>query len=71
MRRMNSPVCELWKRNTMSEFNKSALGTLVKKPNNKLTEAMMQKTQALKLMSLDICSAAQGGKKPGVYGRAQ
>ena len=33
MRRMNSPVAELWKTNTDSMFRQSALGTMIKKPN--------------------------------------
>jgi len=63
MRRMNSPVSTLWKTNTRSEFNKSTLGTLIKKPNQQVTEALMQKTQALKLMSLDMSSSTKLSRK--------
>ena len=34
MRRSNSPVAETWRTNTQSEFFKSSLGTLIKKPND-------------------------------------
>lgn len=69
MRRMNSPVAQLWRTNTQIEFNKSQLGTLIKKPNLKVTEALMQKTQALKLMSLDMSSSAMHGKTRKCFGR--
>ena len=59
MRRSNSPVSTLWKTNTQSEFFKSSLGTMIKKPNNEVSEALMQKTQALKWMSMDMSSAAR------------
>lgn len=71
MRRMNSPVSELWRTNTQLEFNKSQLGTLIKKPNFAVTEALMQKTQALKMMSLDMNSSAMHGKTRGVFGRRE
>lgn len=69
MRRMNSPVADLWRTNTQLEFNKSSLGTLIKKPNHAVTEALMQKTQALKLMSLDMSSSAMHGKTRDVFCR--
>lgn len=58
MRRMNSPVSSLWKTNTEKMFRQSALGTMIKKPNPAVTEALAQKTQALKLMSMDMSSSA-------------
>lgn len=63
MRRMNSPVSELWKTNTQSQFQKSAMGTLVKKPNQQVTDALRQKTEALKLMSLDLSSSTKLTRK--------
>lgn len=69
MKRMNSPVSTMWKTNTTLEFNKSQLGTLIKKPNLKVTEALMQKTQALKLMSLDMSSSAMNGKTRHITGK--
>lgn len=63
MKRMNSPVSSLWKTDTRSEFAKSTLGTLIKKPNAQVTEALMQKTQALKLMSLDMSSSTKMYRK--------
>ena len=59
MRRSNSPVSSLWKTNTSAMFGQSNLGKLVQKPNKHMTEAMMQKTQALKMMSMDMSSAAK------------
>jgi len=58
MKRMNSPVSALWKTNTDKMFQRSALGTMIKKPNQAVTEALAQKTQALKLMSMDFSSSA-------------
>lgn len=59
MRRSNSPVSTTWRTNTQSEFFKSALGTMIQKPNSQVNEALAQKTQALRLMSLDMSSAAK------------
>lgn len=59
MRRSNSPVSTTWRTNTQSEFFKSALGTMIRKPNAEVNHALMQKTQALRLMSLDMSSAAK------------
>ena len=58
MKRMTSPVATMWRTNTNKMFQKSALGTLIKKPNAAVTEALAQKTEALKLMSLDMSSSA-------------
>jgi len=57
MKRQASPVAELWRTNTSSMFNKSSLGTLIKKPNAQVNEALFQKTQALKMMSMDMSSS--------------
>lgn len=48
----------MWRTNTNSMFQKSALGTMIKKPNAAVTGALAQKTQALKLMSMDMSSSA-------------
>ena len=40
MRRMNSPVSSLWKTNTDKMFQQSALGSVIKKPNLAVTEAL-------------------------------
>lgn len=58
MKRMTSPVSTLWKTNNDQMFKSSALGTMIKKPNKGVTEALAQKTQALKLMSMDMSSSA-------------
>ena len=44
MKRMNSPVSTMWRTNTNSMFQKSALGTMIKKPNVAVTQALAQKT---------------------------
>ena len=40
MKRMTSPVSTLWKTNTDQMFKGSALGTMIKKPNLAVTEAL-------------------------------
>ena len=57
MKRMTSPVSSMWRTNTTSMFQQSALGTMIKKPNAAVTNALAQKTQALKLMSMDMSSS--------------
>ena len=40
MRRMNSPVSSMWRTNTSKMFQQSALGTMIKKPNAAVTNAL-------------------------------
>lgn len=47
----------MWRTNTDKMFQRSALGTMIKKPNAAVTDALAQKTQALKLMSMDMASS--------------
>jgi hypothetical protein len=63
MRRSNSPVAQTWRTNTQSEFYKGPLGTMVRKPDAQVNHALMQKTQALKMMSLDMSSSAKCATK--------
>ena len=58
MRRMTSPVATMWRTNTSKMFQSSALGTIIKKPNAAVTDALAQKTMALKMMSTDMSSSA-------------
>ena len=58
MKRMTSPVATMWRTSQTNMFNKSALGTMIRKPNAAVTEALAQKTQALKLMSMDMSSSS-------------
>lgn len=58
MKRMSSPVSTMWRTNTNKMFSKSALGTMIKKPNPAVTEALNQKTKALQMMSMDMSSSA-------------
>jgi len=59
MRRSNSPVGQTWRTNTQSDFQKSCLGTMIKKPNQEVNQALNTKTEALKWMSMDMSSAAK------------
>lgn len=63
MRRMNSPVSTLWRTNTDHMFRRSDLGTMIRKPNAAVVDALAQKTQALKLMSMDMSSSAAFANK--------
>jgi hypothetical protein len=59
MRRSNSPVAQTWRTNTQEQFFKSSLGTLIRKPNAEVNQALEQRTEALRLMSLDMSSCAR------------
>lgn len=59
MRRSNSPVSTTWRTNTQQEFFKSSMGTMIRKPNAEVNNALAQKTTALRMMSLDMSSAAR------------
>jgi len=59
MRRSNSPVSTTWRTNTQQEFFKSSMGTMIRKPNAEVNNALAQKNQALRMMSLDMSSAAR------------
>jgi len=59
MRRSNSPVGQTWRTNTTQQFHQSTMGTMIKKPNQEVNEALNQKTEALRWMSMDMSSAAK------------
>lgn len=59
MRRSNSPVAQTWRSNTMNDFHKSALGTMIRKPNHEVTTTLAHKTMALNMMSKDMSSAVR------------
>jgi len=63
MKRMSSSVSSMWRTNTSKMFQQSALGTMIRKPNAAVTEALNQKTQALKLMSMDMSSSSAFNEK--------
>ena len=63
MRRMNNSVSSMWRTSQSKMFQQSALGTLIKKPNGAVTGALAEKTQALKLMSMDMSSSAAFNQK--------
>jgi hypothetical protein len=56
MVRQGSPVSTRWTTKYNDSWAKSTLGSLVKKPNTVITQALNEKTQALKIMSLDMSS---------------
>lgn len=59
MVRQKSPVSTLWTTSYNKTWASSNLGTLVKKPNNVVTETLDEKTRALKIMSLDLSSSGR------------
>lgn len=59
MVRQKSPVSTLWRTSYGDAWATSTLGTLVKKPNNVVTETLDEKTRALKVMSLDLSSSGR------------
>ena len=59
MIRQASPVSTLWTTSYNSTWAASTLGTLIKKPNNNVTQALNEKTAALKIMSLDLSSSGR------------
>lgn len=59
MKRSVTPVSLLWRTSYTKTFASSTLGTLLKKPNPDVVQTLNDKTQALKLMSLDLSSSAK------------
>ena len=58
MKRQASPVATLWRTSTEMNFRKSNLGQMIQKPNASKAEAQMLKTEALRMMSMDMSSSA-------------
>lgn len=61
MARQKSPVSTLWTTSYDQKWGRSTLGSLVKKPNNQVTQTLNEKTQALKIMSFDLSSSGKFG----------
>jgi len=59
MVRQKSPVSTLWKTSYGDTWAKSTLGSLVKKPNMQVTQTLNEKTEALRIMSLDLSSSGR------------
>lgn len=59
MTRQRSPVSTLWTTSYNKTWANSTLGSLVKKPNNQVTQTLNEKTNALKIMSLDLSSSGR------------
>ncbi len=59
MKRAITPVSNTWKSSYTKTFASSTLGTLLSKPNNEVVKTLNEKTQALKLMSLDLSSSGK------------
>lgn len=59
MVRQKSPVSTLWRSKYDDKWANSTLGSLVRKPNQVVTQTLDEKTQALKIMSLDMNSSGR------------
>jgi len=59
MRRSTAAVSQTWRTNTQQGFFRSTLGTMIRSPNQEVNEALKQKTEALKWMSMDMSSATK------------
>lgn len=59
MVRQRSPVSTLWTTKYEDKWGKSTLGSLVKKPNNVVSNTLNEKTAALRIMSLDMSSSGR------------
>ena len=59
MQRQSSPVSTLWKTQYGDKWAMSTLSSLVMRPNNTMTSALNDKTQALRIMSLDMSSSGR------------
>ena len=59
MKRAITPVSGAWKSSYTKTFAQSTLGTLISKPNGEVVKTLNEKTQALKLMSLDLSSSGK------------
>jgi hypothetical protein len=57
MVRQRSPVSTIWTETYQEKWGRSTLGCLLKKPNLDVQKAMHEKTEALRLMSLDMSSS--------------
>lgn len=59
MKRAITPVSQTWKSSYTKTFAQSTLGTLLSKPNTEVVKTLNEKTEALKLMSLDLSSSGR------------
>ena len=59
MIRQRSPVSTLWTTTYGEKWGQTTLGTLIKKPNKTVIKAMDGKTEALRVMSLDMSSSGR------------
>jgi hypothetical protein len=59
MVRQKSPVSTLWTSKYSDKWGRSTLGSLVRKPNHVVTQTLVEKTHALKIMSLDMSSSGR------------
>lgn len=59
MKRSTTPVSTIWKTSYTKTFANSTLGTLLQKPNHEVVQTLNEKTQALKMMSLDLASSGK------------
>lgn len=59
MIRQKSPVSTRWTTSYGEKWMNSTLGSMIKKPNNELVNALNDKTAALRVMSLDLSSSGR------------
>ena len=59
MMRQTSPVSTRWTTSYNKSWMNSTLGSFIKKPNVEVQQALNEKTEALRVMSLDLSSAGR------------
>ena len=69
MKMSNTSCSSFWKTDYNKEWARSTLGTLVKKPETNLAEAIALKTMALKMMSIDMSSTGIVRPPSNVYSK--
>lgn len=69
MKLANTSCSSFWKTSYKAEWGKSALGNLVKSPQQDVVDVISMKTEALKLMSIDFSSTGIVKPKSNVYSR--
>ncbi|EGR30907.1 hypothetical protein IMG5_121540 [Ichthyophthirius multifiliis] len=57
LRKSNIPTSEYWTMSYLKNSDQNSLNTLLKRPNSKQVRYYNEKTQALKIMSLDLSTA--------------
>ena len=69
MKLANTSCSSFWKTSYKKEWGRSALGNLVKKPQQDVVDVISMKTEALKLMSIDFSSTGVIKPRQNHYSR--